>query len=70
MTKRSIPQPVFDSSDARRVIKAGNAEACRDLERKPCHLVGEGDPNHPMYELHLFGEHYSTFMNRQHRVSA
>lgn len=27
----------------------------------------ESDPNHPNYDLHLFGEHHITFMQRQYK---
>lgn len=26
----------------------------------------ESDPNHPAYDLHLFGEHHKLFMSRQY----
>ena len=27
----------------------------------------ESDPNHSSYELHIFGEHHKTFMQRQYK---
>lgn len=67
MEKRTVPQAVFDSPEALRIAKQGHAEACRKLDATPRHLLGEGNPNHPMYDLHLFGEHHETFMNRQYK---
>ena len=57
------PQSVFDafSTTARRIT----AEVARELESTPRHLLPEGNPNHPMYDLQLFGEHYADFMQRQ-----
>lgn len=70
MADRTIPQAVFESPEALRVIKAGHEQACRELERKPIHQLDEGDPNHPMYDLHLFGEHHATFLSRQYQAAA
>jgi len=67
MEKRTVPQAVFDSPQAIRVAKQGHREACEELARTPRHLLDEGNPNHPRYDLHLFGEHHETFMARQHK---
>lgn len=67
MEKRTVPQAVFDSPEAIRAARQGHAEACAELARTPRHLLGEGDPNHPMYDLHIFGEHHETFMRRQYK---
>lgn len=66
MERRSVPQAVFDSPEARRAANLGHEAACAELDRTPRHLLGEGNPNHPRYDLHLFGEHHETFMKRQH----
>lgn len=65
--KRTVPQAVFDSPAALRAAKRGHAEACAELDRMPRHLLDEGNPNHPRYDLHLFGEHCETFLARQHK---
>lgn len=65
--KRTVPQAVFDSAFARRAAREGHAAACAELARTPRHLLDESNPNHPRYDLHLFGEHHATFMARQHR---
>lgn len=67
MTLRTVPQAVFDSPQARKVAREGHRLACEELARTPRHLLDEGNPNHPRYDLHLFGEHHETFMSRQHR---
>lgn len=50
MTKRTVPQAVFDSPAAIRAAKAGHAAATRELAETPRHLLGEGNPNHPRYD--------------------
>lgn len=65
--ERTIPQTVFDSREARRIIEAGTREAIADLERMPRHMLSESNPNHPSYDLHLFGEHYVSFMGKQYK---
>lgn len=67
LTKRTVPQAVFDSPSARRICAAGHKQACDELDRMPRHLLDVGNPNHPMYDLHLFGEHVDIFMRRQYR---
>lgn len=67
MKKRSVPQAVFDSPGAAgKAAKLGHEAACAELDRTPRHLLGEGNPNHPRYDLHLFGEHHETFLKRQY----
>ena len=58
---------IYESQEALRAAKQGHAEACRELTNTPRHLLGEGNPNHPMYDLHIFGYHHEEFMKRQHR---
>lgn len=66
MEKRNIPQGVFDSPEARRVIKLGHAAACRDLEAK--HQPAEGDPNHPQFNNgFLFGYPVAEFLAKQYK---
>lgn len=67
MQKRTVPQAVFDSPEAQRAARQGHAQACRELADTPRHLLSSGNPNHPQYDLHLFGEHHQTFMQRQYR---
>lgn len=65
--KRTVPQAVFDSPEATKVAKEGHRLACEELAKTPRHLLGEGNPNHPMYDLHLFGEPVEQFLKRQYR---
>ena len=67
MIKRTVPQAVFDSPQALRAAKRGHEEACRELANTPRRMLDEGNPNHPMYDLHIFGEHHETFLRRQHK---
>lgn len=67
MIKRTVPQSVFDSPDALRAARKGHAEACAELARIPRHLLDLGNPNHPNYDLHLFGQHHVEFLKRQYR---
>lgn len=63
--KYDVPQAVFDSPEVTKLAKAACLAACRELDNTPRHLLDKGNPNHPQYDLHIFGEHYSTFMARQ-----
>lgn len=65
----TISQAVFDSKEATRAARLGHQAAVRDLENTPRHLLEEGNPNHPMYDLHLFGEHHEVFMSRQYKLT-
>ncbi len=62
-----IPQAIFDSPAALRIAHAATKEATDELNRTPRHLLDEGNPNHPMYDLHIFGEHVESFMRRQYK---
>lgn len=66
--KRSVPQPVFESAEARRVQKLGHQQACTELEAK--FAAGgpfdEGDPNHPMHQRKLFGYGESELLAKQY----
>lgn len=70
MTKTTVPQAVFDSPEARRVAREGHRKACEDLARKPRYLLDEGNPNHPRYDLHLFGTPAPAFLAKQYAQSA
>lgn len=70
MEKRTVSQAVFDSPEAQRVARQGHAQACRELADTPRHLLNPGNPNHPQYDLHIFGEHHQLFMRRQYRGAA
>jgi hypothetical protein len=65
--KRTVPQAVFDSKDARRIAREGHRLACEELARTPRHMLDEGNPNHPRYDRKLFGYDESEFMARQYK---
>jgi hypothetical protein len=67
MERRTVPQAVFDSPEAIRAAKAGHAMACRELDATPRSSLGEGNPNHPRYDLHIFGIHADEFMSKQYK---
>lgn len=79
--KRTVPQSVFDSPEAKRIAKRAMREADEELRAK--HLRGEfdeGDPNHPKFNnginyatglpAQLFGHDTKEFMAKQHRPKA
>jgi len=68
MTKRDIPQSVFDSPSAIRAARLGHAEACAELARLDQRMLGEGNPNHPSQET-LFGYGRDEFMRKQYKES-
>jgi hypothetical protein len=67
--KRTVPQAAFDSAEALRVARAGHNQACEALDRTPRHMLDEGNPNHPRYDLQLFGQPADQFMARQYRAA-
>lgn len=67
IVKRTVPQAVFDSPEAIKAAKKGHREACEELANTPRHLLDEGNPNHPKYDLQLFGEPVDKFLARQYR---
>ena len=64
--KRTVPQAVFDSKEAQQAARAGHRAACAELERTPRHLLDEGNPNHPRYELLLFGYPEAELLAKQY----
>lgn len=66
-TKRDVPQSVFDSLEARKVQRDAIRESTRELNATPLHLLDPSNPNHPDYDLQLFGMHYKAFMQMQYK---
>jgi hypothetical protein len=67
LKKRDVPQSVFDSPEAIAVARRATREATEELARTPRHLLDEGNPSHPRYDLHLFGQPAKEFMQRQYK---
>lgn len=74
-TKRDVPQGVFDSEDAQRAARRGHSEAVKALQAAwdRGDAVGDGDPNHPMYNggvdpRMLFGRKQGVHMALQNRA--
>jgi hypothetical protein len=65
--RRTVPQAVFDSREALRAAREGHRQACEELARTPCHLLGEGNPNHPRYDWTLFGYDEREFLAKQYQ---
>lgn len=65
--KRTVPQAVFNSPEANRAAREGHLQACRELENTPRHLLDEGNPNHPNYDLKLFGYDVPEFLAKQYK---
>lgn len=72
--KRTLAQSLFDSPEARRIARRAVAEAQRELDEawRRGDPVGEGDPNHPMYNggvdpRKLFGRPAADHMALQQR---
>ena len=66
MTKRTVPQSVFDSPEALRIARQGHLQACAELARKHPSELDPGNPNHPSHDG-LFGYDRGAFMARQYR---
>ena len=65
--KRTVPQSIFESPDARRIAKQAHREAREELERKPRHLLDPGNPNHPNYDNRIFGYTVPDILSKQYR---
>jgi hypothetical protein len=50
-----------------RLAKEAYAESVQELNNTPRHLLDVGNPNHPMYDLHLFGIHQEEFLKKQYK---
>jgi hypothetical protein len=59
--------PIFDSPTALRIARQATDAAIAELDRKPRHLLDEGNPNHPMYDNKIFGYDTKEFMSRQYK---
>jgi hypothetical protein len=75
-TKKTVRQAAFDSKEARRAAREGHANARSELEAawRRGDDVGEGDPNHSMYNggsdpRMLFGRHVADHIALQSRMS-
>ena len=51
-----------------KLTRKGHERACEELAKTPRHMLDEGNPNHPRYDLHLFGQPADEFMRRQYRA--
>lgn len=65
--KRTVPQSVFESPEARRIAKEAHRLACEDLARTPRHLLDPGNPNHPDYDDRIFGYTVPDLLAKQYR---
>ncbi len=50
-----------------RMAKEAVEESIEELNNTPRHLLDEGNPNHPMYDLHIFGYHHEEFLKKQYK---
>jgi hypothetical protein len=65
--KKTIPQSVFDSKEAKTVIKNGTKSAILELNLTPCCQLDPGNPNHPDYGDKIFGYPEKEFLEKQYR---
>ncbi len=59
------PQSIFDNSA--KLIKKTVADSVRELESTPRHMLDPSNPNHPDYDLKLFGYDAGDFMAMQYK---
>lgn len=78
MLKIAVSQSVFDSKEAKAVVKKAFREADEELyQLHKRGIFSEGNPNHPMYNnginyttglpVSLFGYETESFMARQYK---
>ncbi len=65
--KRSVPQEVFDSKEARKATIDGHLQAVKDLDAMHPSQLDPGNPNHPDHNDKLFGYDQKQFLEKQYK---
>lgn len=65
--KVGLKMSIFESKDAKRIIKKGIQEAVNELNNTPRHKLDKSNPNHPDYDNKLFGYNEKDFLNKQYK---
>lgn len=60
----------YDSKEAKRIIKAAIKQSTDDLNNTPRHMLDTSNPNHPNYDLHIFGYHCDELLAKQYKALA
>ncbi len=67
MKTTSPSQATFDAFIKSPQGRSAYKQACEELDATPRHLLDTGNPNHPQYDLHIFGIHHQKLMAMQHK---
>ena len=59
---------IYDTKEARKLAKAAVTQAVKELNDTPRQLLDTSNPNHPNYDLHIFGYHQDEFLKRQYKT--
>lgn len=58
---------IYDDKEVKKMINRAIKDSEKELNNTPRHLLDVGNPNHPIYDLHLLGENYKDFLRRQYK---
>lgn len=58
---------IYDTKEAKRLIKEAVRQSVNELSETPRHMLDTSNPNHPNYDLHIFGYHWDDFLAKQYK---
>lgn len=58
---------IYDTKEAKRLIKEAVRQSVKELSDTPRHMLNPSNPNHPNYDLHIFGYHCDDFLAKQYK---
>ena len=58
---------IYDTKEVKRIIKEAVRQSVKELSDTPRHMLDTSNPNHPNYDLHIFGYHCDDFLAKQYK---
>lgn len=58
---------IYNTKEAKRLIKEAVRQSVKELSDTPRHMLDPSNPNHPDYDLHIFGHHCDDFLAKQYK---
>ena len=58
---------IYDTKEVKRLIKEAVRQSVKELSDTPRHMLDPSNPNHPDYDLHIFGYHCDDFLAKQYK---
>lgn len=56
---------IFESKEVKQMARKAVAQSKQELDNTPRHLLDKSNPNHPDYDLKLFGYNVDEFLSKQ-----